>query len=436
MTVLDFFNSLNYAFSIPGSLMLFGTTIFLTIYLRGVQFKGIKRFFQIIEEERTTQSTTTHLKTVNKFYALFNAMSTTLGMASIVGPSIAITVGGPGALFWLVAYALAGGIIKYTEVTLALHYRKSMPDGSVLGGPMQYLAGASSFIATWYTYLMVLLLASWSSLQANALGEMLAQVAIPEYVTGICLALFIFYILQGGQERAGIFNSKLIPVMCTLYLSSSLVILFLHADAIIPSLWLMMSSIFQPAAPIGAFVGAGMFTAFRSGVYKGALITESGLGTSSIPHSFAQTEKPSDQGILAMYSVIADTVICGMSGLLALITGVWQHGIISNALMYQVFELSFGAYGKFILISSLFMFILGTVLGNSLNGQQVFANITRYRYMVGYTCFISIVVFLGATSDVPLVWAVMETILPLVAVPHIMGLWYLAVKHKDLLRIS
>lgn len=436
MSLYEIFDTANYFFSIPSSLILFGITIFLTFYLKGIQLKALPRFLQLLthteDNDQPTQKTT---HTVNRFYALFNAMSTTLGMASIVSPSIAIATGGPGALFWLVTYALMGAIIKYTEVTLALHFRKTMPDGSVLGGPMQYLLHTHPWIAAWYTYMMVILLASWSSLQANALGEMLAEIAIPEWVTGLGLAAFIFYILRGGPERAGIFNSKLIPVMCTLYLSSSVLILLINAHALVPALKLMFSSIFEPAAPVGAFLGAGVFTAFRSGVYKGALVTESGLGTSAIPHSLADVEKPTDQGILAMYSTLADALICGLSGMLALVTGVWQKGVISNTLMYSVFEISFGHYGRIVLICSLFMFILGTVIGNSLNGQQVFASITKYRFMIGYTCFISAIIFLGAVSHVPLVWAIMETILPLVAVPHVLGLLYLAVKHKNVLRI-
>jgi alanine or glycine:cation symporter, AGCS family len=428
---LLFFENINYMFSIPGSLLLFGTAVFLTCYLKAIQIRCIPRFFHIISTENSEQQL--HMQTINRFYALFNAISGTLGMGSIIGPSFAIVIGGPGALFWLLAYTLISSVIKYTEVTFALHFRKTGAHKGILGGPMQYLTYVHPLLATWYTYAMIVLLASWSSLQANTLADILHNMQVPYYVTGLGAALFIFYILEGGAKRAGILNSALVPLRVILYITSSSLIIYNNAANILPALHLVIIHAFSPIAAIGGFMGASTFTAFRSGTYKGALITESGLGTSSIQHSLADTRNPQDQGILAMTSALLDSIICCLSGLMVLTTNAWQTGTIGTIVMYNIFQTNFPDYGTIILILSLFLFIIGTLIGNSLNGQQIFGVITEFRYMRLYTYAISLIIFLGSITNVPLVWAVMESILPFVAIPHILGLLYLSIKYKNVI---
>ena len=173
MTWLMFFNWLNNEiFALPTTLLFFGIALILTIKTRFLQFRGFPHFIQLISagvRGKGKFDQTGRKRTINPFHALFASMSTSIGMGSVVGPSLAIMTGGPGALFWLVVYIFFGSVTKFTEVAFALDTRIQMPDGRVIGGPMQYLKSVSNVLAKWYSVIMVFLFAGWSSLQSNTL---------------------------------------------------------------------------------------------------------------------------------------------------------------------------------------------------------------------------------------------------------------------------
>ncbi len=186
---------------------------------------------------------------------------------------------------------------------------------------------------------------------------------------------------------------------------------------------------------MGGFLGATIYDAVRSGVYKGAFITESGMGTSSIPHAMADVAHPSDQGILAMVSACVDMLLCTLSGLLVLISGLASKGVVDNTIMYQVFNQYIPVLGRPLLVAAICMFVMGTVIGNSFNGRQSFATITQFRYINAYVLFVCLVIFAGSLIEVPLAWAIADVILPLVAVPNVLGLIYLAHKYAHVLEL-
>ena len=375
---------------------------------------------------------TTIKNAIPPLYALFTAMSTSIGMGTIVGPSIAILTGGPGALFWLLIYIFIGSIIKFVEVTFSVHLRSSTPDGRILGGPMQYLKFVNPWLASWYTGASIILFAGWSGLQANVLGELLHEEGIPLWLTGIVLALIIFFLLRGGAERVGKFNSRLVPIMCVLYLSVIMLILLLNSDKLISALLLIGRSIFGMPALIGGALAFPFLATFQAGMYKGAFITEAGMGTAAIPHAFAQVNHPTDQGSLAMTSMYIDMLLCALSGLVILITNSWHTSTINNTIMYHIFSDYLPFFGKPFLLLSLALFVLGTALGNSYNGRQSFASITGYRWLLAYNIFICFVISLGSIIEVPLAWTIMDCLLPLVAIPHIIGLIILSIKYAAL----
>ncbi len=430
MDLLLFFTHLNYYLALPSALLLFVVAVWLTIYLKCIQLRALPRFFSLIRYG--VQGKNSNSAAINPFYALFTAMSTSIGIGTIVGPSVAILTGGPGALCWLLFYTFFGSVTKFAEVTFAVHFRKEK-NGFLVGGPMQYLATIVPWLGTWYAATTMFLFAGWSGLQANVIAEMLSVEYLPTWCTGLLLALFVFIMLQGGAERIGFFNSRLVPIMFTLYVSAGLLIVLQYRTLLYDTFALMITSIFSPMAPIGGFLGSSIMAAFCSGIYKGAFITEAGMGTASIPHAIANVQKPTDQGILAMMSVFVDTFLCLLSGLLILITGAWKTECVSNALMYQVFQQHFPVVGRPILIFSITMFVIGTILGNSFNGRQSFATITHDRWLLWYYLFVCCTIFFGAISNVPLVWAIMEVMLPLVAIPNVLGIVYLSLCHKKIL---
>ena len=356
-------------------------------------------------------------------------------MGNIVGPTIAISTGGPGALFWLIAYSFFGSVTKFTEVSFALTFRTRLASGKLIGGPTQYLKHVHAGLAMWYGALTVFLFAGWSGLQANTLATIFALEDIPKSATGLCLALVVLIVLHGGITRIGEVASKLVPLMFIMYVTFSLSIILSNIPALSDAVILIFRSAFTPSAAVGGFLGATVLGAMRQGVNRSIYITEAGLGTSCIAHSMADTDRTSDQAILAMYSIIADTFLATLSGLLILVTGMWSRGAFSNTLVYEAFKVYSPGFGKWVLLASVTLFVLTTVIGNSFNASQSFASFTKYRWMNWYYAFLAVVVIMGAHAQVPLVWKVMDVMQILVAIPHICGLMFLAIKRDDILKI-
>ena len=172
----------------------------------------------------------------------------------------------------------------------------------------------------------------------------------------------------------------------------------------------------------------------HSGVQRNIFITEAGLGTSSIAHAMADTDKPTEQAILGMFSIFADTLLALLSGLLVVTTGVWNQGTFSNTAIYEIFKTYSPGFGKWILLLSISLFVITTIIGNSFNGSQSFASFTKYRFMIVYYVFVAISVFVGAYMEVPTIWKLMDVLLICVAIPHLIGLFILSIRRSDLLK--
>ena len=429
MTLSWLLTKINYMLFLPASFLFLFTAIILTFKTKFLQIRGIPKLFKIIKQD-VNKNQTDSKSQFSALHALATSMATTIGMGNVVGPTLAIAAGGPGALFWLVAYAFFASATKFAEVVFALKYREKTKDGFFLGGPMQYLKLVSSKVATWYAFCCMFLFAAWSGNQANTLAKIFAKEGYPEYLIGILLSALILIVLWGGIKRVGSFASKLVPLMFFLYISFALFILLQHPVALLEAIKLVCAHIFTPAAAIGGFLGATVIDAMRNGVYRSIYITEAGIGTSSIAHSLANS-KPTDQGLLALYSMAADTFLCIISGLMVLTTGLWKT--FTPTLVYEVFKMNSPHFGKYILIISITLFVLTTVIGNSFNGSQIFAWFTKHRWLKAYYVFVAIVTFLGAIADVQLIWTLADVILTLVAVPNLICLLILTFrKSKDL----
>jgi len=431
MEFLLLLNQLNTLIGVPCAFLFFAVSLFLTFKLHIPQIYAFKRFITFVSSGLMRQKDSG--KTINAFHALFTSMATSIGIGTIVGPSLAIVAGGPGALFWLLAYAFFGSVTKLVEVTFALAYRKKTIDGRILGGPAEYLKMVHPFLAYWYGFSTLFLFAGWSGIQSKALAEIGAQRGVPEWVTGLLLATVIFFVLLGGAQRVSAFASKLVPLMFCMYVTFSLFILISDLHAVVEAFNLVFNAIISPAAAVGGFLGATVYAALKEGTFKAVFITESGMGTASIAHSMSDVKHPIDQGILAMYSVAADAFLCLLSGLLVLTSGVWKQGIFSNTLVLQVFENKLPVIGPFFFITSVVLFISTTALGNSFNGGQSFATFTQYRWIRTYYAFAALVIFISSLIEVPIVWAIMDLVLPLVAVPNLIGLLILTIRNPSLL---
>lgn len=434
--LLDFLTRVKVALGQPSVFIFLAVGIILTFKMKFLQFRGIPRFFSFLKGgvKREQEG---EVKTISSLHAMFAAMATSLGMGNIIGPSIAIIAGGPGALFWLVAYMFFGGITRFTEVTLALHTREKTKEGNIISGPTQYLRLVSKWVANWYGIIMIVTFAVWSGVQSNALASILVKEAVPKWSVGLVLAVIVLIVLHGGAKRVGWVSSKLVPVMCFLYISFSLLIIFKDIVALKNALYLIFTSIFTPRAAVGGVIGGTIFSAMREGIFQSIYITEAGMGTASIPHSMANVKNPVDQGLVAMYSMVADAMLSFMSGLLVIVTGIWMVTTKPDStLVYEVFKMNAPHLGKFVLIISITLFVISTVIGNSFNGTQSFASLTKHRYLEFYKIFTAFAIFSGALLSMPLVWTLVSIIITFVAVPNVICLAILAFKKSSYFKIK
>jgi len=271
---------------------------------------------------------------INHFQALTTALSATVGIGNIAGVALAIHYGGPGALFWMWVTAVLGMAIKFTEVTLAQEYRSQNPDGTVSGGPMYYIEKGLGPNWKWLAVAFAISAAicaflTGNAVQANTVADVMkTDFQIPTAITGLITASLVAAVVLGGIKRIGRVTSRLVPFMGVLYVLGALVILLLHYEAVLPSLWTIVSSAFNPqAGALGVGSGALIFT-LSYGVQRGLFSNEAGQGSAPIAHSAAKTDEPVREGVVALLEPFIDTlVICTMTGLVIVSTGSWdmQH---------------------------------------------------------------------------------------------------------------
>jgi alanine or glycine:cation symporter, AGCS family len=416
---------------LPFLALLFGGII-LSFKTKFIQLRTIPLMFKLLfgnifKKNRESKK----LQTIPSNKALFTAMSTTIGIGNIVSPIIAIGLGGPGALLGFMLATIFGGASTFTEVVYSLKFRKKKADGTVMGGPMQYLKTIKPFLAQFYAVAGFMLLIVWTTNQSNTLAVLLEPYHVPTYISGFITAIFIVFALIGGIKRVGNVSEKIVPFMFFLYVFAMLWIVGANIQNLIPVIVLIFKSAFSPKALGGAAVGVGIHKALHWGLSKSFFSNEAGLGVSGIPHSMAATDNAFNQGVLSVISVYANGILCLLSGLAILVTGLWQvPGLRFDInMLNRALALYFPGIGPIILVISSLLFAFSTILGNSYNGSQCFLYVTKNRWIGIYYSLVTVVVFLGAIASVDFVWAFSDFFMALIAVPHIVGLVMLAFRH-------
>ncbi|MEX1010588.1 MAG: sodium:alanine symporter family protein [Balneolaceae bacterium] len=268
---------------------------------------------------------------INHFQALSTALSATVGIGNIAGVALAIHYGGPGALFWMWITAILGMAIKYTEVTLAQAYRITNPDGSVSGGPMYYIEKGLGPNWKWLAVAFAIAAAicaflTGNAVQANTVADVMkSDFDIPVALTGFVTASLVGLVILGGIKRIGYVTARLVPFMATLYVFAGLLVLLVHFDSVLPSLWMIISHAFDPQAGIlGVGSGTLIFT-LSYGVQRGLFSNEAGQGSSPIAHSAAKTDQPVREGVVALLEPFIDTlIVCTITGMVIVTTGAWD----------------------------------------------------------------------------------------------------------------
>lgn len=438
---MDLLKSVGDFFLFFSTLIVLGASLLLTFKTRFIQFRKIGHMTRLLFSMVLGKSSTKEGPlTISANKALFAAMSTTIGISTIVSPFIAMRLGGPGAVLGFLLATFLGAAVSFTEVTFALSYRKKHGKG-IAGGPMQYLHDEiRPFLAKWYAFFTFVLMLAWSASQANQLGSILSSPQlggfIPSWVTGIFLALGVVIILIGGIKRIANIATKLVPLMFFLYVGGALWIVFLNFEKLPAVAKMVFDSAFAPQAFGSGVVVGGLMSALRWGVFKGIHSNEAGAGTQTIPHSMAETDGAMDQGILSMIATYSAGFICILSSLVALLTESWLNpnlalGIDMVAYSFQSY---FSTFGLIIVAVSAFLFAFGTILGNSFNGSQCYIYLTKNRYLKLYYVATGVLVFVGCMADVATIWSVVDYILVPVLLPHILSIVYLSYKQGALLK--
>lgn len=318
--------------------LLLGTGIFFTFYLK---FPQIRYFRLAIRTVRGKYDKETDIGDTSHFQALATALSGTVGTGNIAGVALAIHLGGPAALFWMLATALVGMCTKFVEVTLSHKYRDILPNGKVSGGPMYYmkkrlnikmpsgkLIRTGVWIGSFFAFATILSTFGTGSLpQVNSISNALYQsFKINKVISGAILATILALIIIGGIKRIAKVTSTLVPFMAILYFLGAIFVIITNYENIIPSFIPIFADAFSGSAAMGGFLGAGFAFSFNKGVNRGLFSNEAGQGSAPIAHSSTRAHEPVSEGIVSLLEPFIDTVIiCMLTGLVLLSSGVWNE---------------------------------------------------------------------------------------------------------------
>jgi AGCS family alanine or glycine:cation symporter len=405
-------------------LLLVGTGIYLTIRLNFIQFTKLLPALSLLVRQGRKEDGTGDIPPVQ---ALTTALSATIGTGNIAGVATAISLGGPGAVFWMWICAVFGMATKFAEAVLAVKYRNHLPDGTMQGGPMRYISEGLGL--KWLGWLFALMgsIAAFglgSMVQSNSVAVALKQLwQIPEGVTGVVLAVMTGVVIIGGIKRIGKVTEKIVPFMGVFYVAGALVILFIYAGQVPEALALILKHAFHPASAAGGFAGAAVSQAIRFGVARGVFSNEAGLGSAPIAHAAAKTSDPVRQGLIAMTGVFFDTIIiCSMTALAILATGAWESGLTSSALTYLAFETGLPGTGGLIVTVGLSIFAYSTMIGWAYYGEECIQYIFGIGSRMPYRFIFCLAIAFGAFQKVDLVWNFSDTMNGAMAIPNLIGL--------------
>lgn len=409
----------------PMLILLVGTGLYLTIILKGLQFRALPLAFKLI-----LQKDHGHHGDISHFAALMTALAATVGIGNIVGVATAITLGGPGAVFWMWVTGLVGMATKYSEAVLAVKYREKGEHG-MRGGPMYYISKGAGL--PWLGTLFAIFTACaafgiGNMTQANATAKILqATFNVPAEVTGVILTLLTGLVILGGIKSIGKFTSYLVPVMILGYMGASLWVLCLNASAIPHAFGLIFGHAFSPIAATGGFVGATIANAIRMGVSRGVFSNESGLGSAPIAAAAARTQQPVTQALVSMTQTFIDTlVVCTMTALVILTAQSWLQGISPAELTSASMAETLGQSGRVIVAISTALFAYSTLIGWNYYGEKAVEYLLGTRAIKPYRVIFTVAVMVGCLTSLEFVWNFSDLMNGMMAIPNLIGLLLLA----------
>lgn len=434
----------NFIWGVPAMICIIGVGLYLSI---GTRFIQIRKFPLAIKTTigRIFSKKDSSDGTMTPFQAVCTALAATVGTGNIAGVAGAIAIGGPGAVFWMWVSAFLGMCTKFSEVTLAVHFRERNAHGDYVGGPMYYIKNGLSknwhWLAVFFSVFGVLtVFGTGNATQVNTITTAINtallnfnlispdSVKTVNLVLGIVIAIIVGLVLLGGVKRIGKVTEKLVPFMALLYIVLSLGVVLLNIEHV-PSVFAsIINGAFNPSAVTGGIVGS-FFLSMKKGVSRGIFSNEAGLGTGSIAHACADTKKPVKQGLFGIFEVFTDTiVICTLTALVILVSGVSvPYGADAGAeLTISGFTATYGNWVSIFTAVAMCCFAFSTIIGWGLYGARCIEFLFSVKVIRPFMIVYSLVAILGATMDLGLLWSIAETFNGLMSIPNLIALFLLS----------
>lgn len=405
--------------------LLVGTGLYLTVLLKGLQFRVLPLALRMIFHKEHG-----HEGDISHFAALMTALAATVGIGNIVGVATAITLGGPGAVFWMWMTGLVGMITKYSEAVLAVKYREKGEHG-MRGGPMYYLAKGAGLPKLGWLFALFTALATFgigNMTQANSTAKIFeATFHIAPWITGVVLMLLTALVILGGIRSIGKFTSILVPFMIVGYVGSALIVLALNVTEIPHALGLIFQHAFAPAAATGGFAGASIAAAMRFGIARGVFSNESGLGSAPIAAAAARTQDPVKQALVSMTQTFIDTLlVCTITALVILTADAWTQGVDAGQLTSASFAETLGDTGELIIALATATFAYSTLIGWNYYGEKAIEYLFGARAIRIYRIVFIAAVIIGAMMNLEFVWNFSDLMNGMMALPNLIGLLILS----------
>lgn len=405
--------------------LLVGTGIYLTVRLHLLQVFRLPLALRLIFKAKNKGE-----GDVSSFKALCVALAATVGTGNIVGVATAVKVGGPGAIFWMWMAAFFGMATKYAEGLLAVKYRSVDAKGDIAGGPMFYIRNGMGEkwkpLATFFAIACILVayLGIGTFPQVNAIVDsMELSFGFPKVATDAILTFFIAAITIGGLQSIAKVASGIIPFMAFLYIAISFGLLVANIDQLSAAVALIFADAFTGSAAAGGFAGSTVMMAMQNGIARGVFSNESGLGSAPIAAAAAKTKYPAEQGLISMTGTFIDTIIiCTMTGIALVITGVWQGDAAGAAMTSAAFAATYGTVGSQLLTIALALFAFTTILGWNYYGERACIYLFGTKGVLPYRLIFIILIACGAFLKLEAIWILADIVNGLMAIPNLIAL--------------
>lgn len=408
----------------PLLVLLAGTHLFLTVRT-GVIQRHLGRAIRLsVTRDRGAEGD------VSQFGALATALAATIGTGNIVGVATAVSLGGPGAVFWMWLTGVFGIATKYSEALLAVKYRVKDEKGMMAGGPMYVLERALGMRWLGIIFAALTAIAAFgigNTVQSNSIADMMATTfGVPAWATGVVLTLLTATVILGGIRSIARVCEMLVPLMAAFYVLGCLVLLAMRWEAVPGAIALIVSSAFSGHAALGGFAGVTIREAMRYGVARGLFSNESGLGSAPIVAAAAQTRNPVRQALVSSTGTFWDTVVvCAITGTVLVAMGHWQDGLTGAALTHAAFS-QIPWVGPTVLTVGLLTFVFSTILGWSYYGERAAEYLFGIRAIAPYRLLWVAAVMVGSVATLPAVWAFADIANGLMAIPNLVSLLLLS----------